>query len=865
LTPYKALEKYFGYQEFRPGQLEIINTILSNKNVLAVLPTGAGKSICYQIPALISDGYSLVISPLIALMKDQVDSLNKIERTASYINSTLDYFTEQKVLNDIRSGELKLLYVAPEKLESVKFIEQLRGTTPTNIFVDEAHCISEWGMDFRPSYRKIREVADLLEVKNISAFTATATPEVRNDIINQLNLIEPKIFVSGFSRDNLSLNVIRTNKKKEFVFKLLNEFGTPAIVYTSTRKAAESVYKFLSSASFKVSYYHAGLGSDLRRLIQDDFIKGNTEVICATNAFGMGIDKSDIRTIIHYNIPGSIENYYQEIGRAGRDGKPSHTFLLFDEKDVAIQEHFIDVTIPSVEEVLTVYNLLYDYTSTAMGHIPESEIPIDNHLKDFFNLKNISVSVFNSCIKVLRDSGLLELRTNLNLQPIIRSLLSPEELKKYLRFIAPANQKNLLFPLLKIYGSALFMSGVTVNIPKIAERADLSQESVLEYFNQLNNSGIIDLKIPSSIHNIALTKSRSNEKYLELNFDNINKWHDKAKEKLNAMVDFIFTENCRFNYVLEYFGEKHKTYRCEKCDNCTDASHESNSNEFIAQAVLRTIHENRMNLRLHRLIKILQGKARSTDEKKLSTYGVCKHYSNDEIENTVSYLTGKGLLHNYDNLLSLTEKGKENFTDEPELKAKQPDFERQLQLFNRLRNVRKAVAKKFSQTENLICSDTVLRAIAEKEPISPGQFMAIDGTNQNLFFKAGADFLDEIKQFRKEQEETKKDNDLPENLTAISELIEKGYKLEEIVSITKLPETIVSVQIESLILLRPQTPINKLLDAKTIKTIKEEIVTGLENLKDIKSRLPGNMSYAKIRIVLASVKANAQKEFRDSL
>jgi len=340
-NPLKILQEFFGYDNFRNGQLEIIESVIKYSNVLVVLPTGAGKSICYQIPALLSENFSIVISPLIALMKDQVDGLNRKKEVAAFINSTMTYSETENVLNKIALGSIKLLYLAPEKAESLKFAERIKELKPKNLFVDEAHCISEWGHNFRPSYLKIKEFIDHIGVKKVSGFTATATPEVREDIVLQLDFKDPKIFVRGFERENLHIRVLHSKKKKEKCLELLKDINGPAIIYTTSRKKAEEVAEFLNIKGIHCNYYHAGLTAPERRRVQEEFIQGRTEIIAATNAFGMGIDKADIRLIIHYNTPGSLESYYQEIGRAGRDGKESFCYLLHDESDMAIQNFFI--------------------------------------------------------------------------------------------------------------------------------------------------------------------------------------------------------------------------------------------------------------------------------------------------------------------------------------------------------------------------------------------------------------------------------------------------------------------------------------------------------------------------------------------
>ena len=369
MTPQDILKQFFGYDKFKPGQKEIISSILSGQNILAILPTGGGKSLCYQIPALVCPTFSIVISPLIALMKDQVDSINKREKIAAYINSTLDYRESEKVLQDVAEMRIKLLYLSPEKLDNKQFAERISLLKPYYIFVDEAHCISEWGHNFRPSYRKIKQFIEYTGIEKISAFTATATEDVRSDIVDQLGMKEPKIFVRGFERENLHINVVSTKQKKEFIAKTLKKGSLPSIIYAATRKLTEEVSEYLRTCNIDAAYYHAGLTPDLRKIIQDDFLNGRIKVIVSTNAFGMGIDKSDIRSVIHYNIPGNLENYYQEIGRAGRDGQESDVFLLYEDKDRLIQEYFINNSFPTKDQIEQTYNAVCDYGKVALGNL----------------------------------------------------------------------------------------------------------------------------------------------------------------------------------------------------------------------------------------------------------------------------------------------------------------------------------------------------------------------------------------------------------------------------------------------------------------------------------------------------------------
>ena len=364
----EILKQYYGYDEFREPQDKIIDEILKGNDVLTIMPTGGGKSICYQIPALILEGVTIVISPLISLMKDQVDNIKSIGISSAYINSSLSEIEINDILNKVANNEIKILYVAPERLEAFNFIEVLASINVAMVAIDEAHCVSQWGHDFRSSYRKIGKVISLLKNRPIiSAFTATATAEVREDIINLLELNGPRVFISGFDRKNLKIIIEKGVKKKPYITDYIsNNKDKNGVIYCSTRKEVDGLYDLLIKKGVKAEKYHAGLGDDERKEAQENFIYDRSNVIIATNAFGMGIDKPNVRYVIHYNMPKNIEGYYQEIGRAGRDGENSECIMLFSPADVQTQRYIIDNSTENstrkenqLEKLQTMTNLVY--------------------------------------------------------------------------------------------------------------------------------------------------------------------------------------------------------------------------------------------------------------------------------------------------------------------------------------------------------------------------------------------------------------------------------------------------------------------------------------------------------------------------
>ena len=360
IKPLDVLHKYYGYTSFRKGQENIITSIINKEDVLAIMPTGGGKSICYQVPALCLDGITIVISPLISLMKDQVDALKTMGVKARLINSSLSNSEYSGVLEEIENDECKIIYIAPERLDSMEFVNIIRGKNISQVAIDEAHCVSQWGHDFRVSYKKIPYFINRLDKRPIvTAFTATASNEVREDIINILNLHNPAVYITGFDRENLSINIVKSSSKNKYTLDYVeNHKNESGIIYASTRKEVETIYEGLLKRNYSVAKYHAGLSNEARKEYQENFINDDIKIMVATNAFGMGIDKPNIRWVLHYNMPQSIENYYQEIGRAGRDGEDSECVLLFSPGDVHTQKYLVEVGIENPERKRVQYKKL---------------------------------------------------------------------------------------------------------------------------------------------------------------------------------------------------------------------------------------------------------------------------------------------------------------------------------------------------------------------------------------------------------------------------------------------------------------------------------------------------------------------------
>jgi RecQ family ATP-dependent DNA helicase len=555
-----ALKDNFGFADFRKGQREVIEAVLGGHDTVVVMPTGGGKSLCYQLPALMMEGATLVVSPLIALMKDQVDALRARDLPATFINSSIDFEEQKARVQGIRHGRFKLVYVAPERFRSSHFVEALRSAQISLIAVDEAHCISTWGHDFRPDYLRLRGALESIGRPQTLALTATATPYVRADIIEQLQLRSPRAFVSGFDRPNLSINVTHTQKEREKITRIralaARHAGGSGIIYTSTRKAVEQVTSRLKTAGLSVVAYHAGMDDAARVAAQDEFMSGRTQMIVATNAFGMGIDKPDIRFVAHYQMPGSIEAYYQEIGRAGRDSLVSDCELLFNYADKRTQDYFIEGSYPPPELIARVYEAL---VATGQQRIELSTREIAGRA----GLRN--EMAVQSALITLEKAGHIERGAGGENRASIKLLMTPQGAREALG----ARDTRARQALIGLLGGYDVNAGAEteVNVAELSESIGLDLAATRRSLSALQSAGIISYTPARRTRGLAMLDERPAET-LRIRPRDLARRAALEQRKLREMISFCYTERCYRAFILDYFGDPHHDENCGMCGNC---------------------------------------------------------------------------------------------------------------------------------------------------------------------------------------------------------------------------------------------------------------------------------------------------------
>lgn len=585
MTALEVLKKYWGYDQFRIPQSDIIESVLNKTDTLALLPTGAGKSICFQVPILAQEGIGIVVSPLIALMKDQVNNLKRRGINAVEIVSGMSAREIDIALDNCIFGHVKFLYLSPERLEMPIVQERIKRMKVNLLAIDEAHCISQWGYDFRPSYLNITKIRSILPDVPVLAVTATATPKVAIDIADKLSLKNYKQFQISFERKNLNYLVFKEQNKYRRIVKILNKVPGSVVFYVRNRRHTEEIASFLNKNGISADFYHAGLDVETRTTKQENWILNKKRVMVATNAFGMGIDKPDVRLVLHIDLPDSLEAYYQEAGRAGRDGLKSYAVLLYDDADIENLKSKFYGSFPEYSEITYTYDQLFKNFNIAYGSGAGAELPFDPI--EFSKKINIPIHKLINIISFLNREGVLNLSDEYKNESRITFLCSPDELYSFQ--IANAHFDPLIKSLLRSYGG-LFEQYVNIKEPDLIKRSDIKAEEFYRQLDLLKKYKIVDYVKGNNKSSMLILQNRLNKN--QISFDK-SYWKERKgvlEEKINKMIEYVLEHQCRSKLLLNYFGELDYEV-CSQCDVCINNKHNVEDEQFIQIVKNRIIAE----------------------------------------------------------------------------------------------------------------------------------------------------------------------------------------------------------------------------------------------------------------------------------
>ena len=559
----KILSKYWGFPKFRELQQEIINSVLAGKDTLGLMPTGGGKSITFQVPALMSNGICIVITPLIALMKDQVENLKNKKIKAAAIYSGMSYHDIDITLDNCVYGDYKFLYVSPERLSTDIFVERLKKMNVNLLAIDESHCISQWGYDFRPAYLKISDIRKYLPDVPVLALTATATPKVVDDIQDKLNFKEKNVFRKSFERKNLIYLVRKSEDKEAYLLNVARKVRGTGIIYVRNRRKTQQIARFLRQNGISADFYHAGLTNEQREKKQNNWKNDKTRVIVSTNAFGMGIDKPNVRYVIHIDIPNSLEAYYQEAGRAGRDEKTAYAVLLYNNEDIENLRKQIKDNFPPIDFIKRVYSLLGSYYNIAIGAGKNQSFKFD--VRDFVSKYNLEVIETYNAIKLLQKEGYIYFTESVFIPSKLKFKVNRQELYEF-------QVKDKIFDyiiklILRNY-SGVFDEYINISESFLAKQIKVKEDVIVKYLIYLSKQGIINYVYKIQEPVIQFMQERLDKKNLKISKDNYEKRKKIFVETIEYVINYASSDNkCRSQLLLSYFGET-DSYRCGNCDVC---------------------------------------------------------------------------------------------------------------------------------------------------------------------------------------------------------------------------------------------------------------------------------------------------------